>query len=112
MSSKFLDALKQQEAKMEKLIIGTLLTFFATVSLAENIINTQTKTWKSIPITVDTNKHTYTTAQGFLVPEGDYYYTYSGYRCLREKSESAGVEPMVLKTGNAQGNDIYCYPDK
>lgn len=96
---------------MKKFIIGSLLTVCATVSLAENVINTQTKTWKSIPITVDTNKQTYTTAKGFLVPEGNYYYTYSGYRCLREKTEVVGVNPVVLKTESAQGTDIYCYPD-
>ncbi|CBJ13428.1 hypothetical protein LLO_2981 [Legionella longbeachae NSW150] len=36
-----------------------------------------------MPIAVDTQANTYT-VQG-TVPEGDYYYTYSGYRCLKEK---------------------------
>ena len=96
---------------MKKVIIGAFLTVFSTVALAENVINTQTNSWKSIPITVDSEKHTYSTGEGFLVPEGNYYYTYEGYRCLNEKNTTAGVDPLVLKTGKAKGNDIYCYPD-
>ncbi|MCL5272505.1 MAG: hypothetical protein M1486_04230 [Gammaproteobacteria bacterium] len=96
---------------MSKLIIGSILTVLSSVSLATNVINTQTSTWKSIPITVDTNRHTYQTGKGFLVPEGNYYYTYSGYRCLLSKNETVELEPVILKSGDAQGADIYCYPD-
>lgn len=96
---------------MKKLIIGSILTVFSSVTLAENVINTETSTWKSIPITVDTNNHTYNTGEGFLVPEGNYYYTYSGHRCLVTKNETAGLEPVILKSGNANGSDIYCYPE-
>ncbi len=32
---------------MKKLIIGALLTLLTTTALAENLINTETKTWKS-----------------------------------------------------------------
>uniref|UniRef100_A0A2H5FRL6 Uncharacterized protein n=1 Tax=Legionella sainthelensi TaxID=28087 RepID=A0A2H5FRL6_9GAMM len=70
---------------MKKFIISSMITLLSTTAFAENIINTQTNTWKSIPITVDTEKHTYSTAEGFLMPEGNYYYTYSGYRCLKDK---------------------------
>ncbi|MFT4059111.1 MAG: hypothetical protein QM652_06130 [Legionella sp.] len=96
---------------MKKLIICSIITLFTAHAFAENPINTQTKTWKSIPITVDTNTNTYTTAQGFLLPEGNYYYTYSGYRCLINKTEIPGVNPVVLKPQNATGTMIYCYPD-
>jgi len=97
---------------MKKIIIGSLLTLFTTTALADSLINTQTKTWKNIPITVNTNKNTYTTSKGFLMPEGDYYYTYSGYRCLKDKTEIAGVTPVVLQPEDTKGNVIYCYPDK
>lgn len=96
---------------MKKIIIGSLLTLLTTTALAENQINTQTKTWKNIPITVDANKQTYTTSNGYLMPEGDYYYTYSGYRCLKDKTEIAGVNPVELKPQDTKGNVIYCYPD-
>jgi hypothetical protein len=98
--------------KMKKFIIASMFTILSTTALAENVINTQTKTWKSIPITVDADKHTYTTQKGFLMPVGDYYYTYSGYRCLKNKSERAGVNPVVLNPTNRKENVIYCYPDK
>ena len=97
---------------MQKFIIASLLTLATTTALAENIINTQTKTWKSIPITVDENQHTYSTSKGFLMPEGDYYYTYSGYRCLKTKTDVAGVNPVVLNPQDTKGTIIYCYPDK
>lgn len=97
---------------MKKIIIGSILTLFFTTSFAESVINTQTNSWKSIPITVDEDSKTYTTEKGFLMPEGDYYYTFSGYRCLKAKTNDAGVEPLVLKPSNTDGAEIYCYEDK
>ena len=97
---------------MQKLIIATLLTVSSSLALADSVIITQTKTWKSVPITVDTEKHIYTTVEGSVVPEGNYYYTYSGYRCLREKTEIAGVNVLIFKAGISGGSDIYCYPDE
>lgn len=97
---------------MKKIIISSMLTLLSTSALAENVINTQTNSWKSIPITVDTEKNTYSTAEGFLMPEGNYYYTYSGYRCLKNKAEINGVNPVEIKPQNAKGEVIYCYPDK
>jgi hypothetical protein len=95
---------------MKKIIIGSLCAVFTTVALAESVVNTQTSSWKSVPITVDAEKHTYSTSEGFLLPEGDYYYTYSGYRCLKNKVENAGTEPVEYKD-KAAGNTIYCYGD-
>lgn len=95
---------------MKQYIIGSILTVLLTTAYAESVINTQTNSWKSIPITVDEDNNTYTTSKGFLVPEGDYYYTFSGYRCLKAKNESASAEPLVLK--NTEGNAIYCYKDE
>ena len=97
---------------MKKLIIATLLTVSCTVALADSVIITQTKTWKSVPITVDTEKHIYTTVEGSVVPERDYYYTYSGYRCLREKVEVVGTNVVIFKSGTPGAGDIYCYPDE
>lgn len=95
-----------------KKLISSMLLLLSPSLFAENVINTQTNTWKSIPITVDAEKHTYTTEKGFLMPEGDYYYTYSGYRCLKNKIEIAGVTPTELSSANNDGTVIYCYPDK
>jgi len=97
---------------MKKIIIVAFSTLLTTTALAENSINTKTNTWKSIPITVDTNTQTYTTSKCFLMPEGDYYYTYSGYRCLNNKTEITGVNPVELKPQDTKGNVIYCYPEK
>ncbi len=95
---------------MKKLLIATLLVTFNTVALADNVIVTQTSTWKSVPITVDAEKHVYT-FEGTL-PESDFYYTYPGYRCLTEKREIAGVDALLFHAGVASGSDIYCYPDE
>lgn len=92
-----------------KLMLTALLAAFSTAVLADNVIVTHTKTWKSVPITVDAEKHTYTTTETAM-PEGDYYYTYSGYRCLREKMDAEGVN-VVTYHGVSGGSDIYCYPE-
>ncbi|WP_298625256.1 hypothetical protein [uncultured Legionella sp.] len=98
---------------MKKIITGSLLTLFiTTASFAESTINTQTNSWKSIPITVDEDANTYTTAKDSLMPEGDYYYTFSGYRCLKNKSNVAGETPLILKPENGDGTEIYCYKDE
>ncbi len=89
-----------------------LCTVFISSAFAENVINTQTNTWKSIPITVDEDSKTYTTPKGYLMPEGNYYYTFSGYRCLMNKTEGGGEEPLVLKPVNTGDSEIYCYKDK
>lgn len=97
---------------MKHYIIGTLLTVFLSTTYAENIINTQTNSWKSIPITVDEDNQTYATEKGYLVPEGEYYYTFSGYRCLKAKNDGSGAEPLVLAPSDTKGHKIYCYKDK
>lgn len=97
---------------MKKCIIGSLfIVLTTTVAAAENMINTQTNTWKSVPITVDDNNHTYSTLDGYLVPEGEYYYTYSGYRCLKNKVENTGMDPVIYKDKADEKNTIYCYSD-
>ena len=55
--------------QMNKLMIATLLTVFSSAVLADNVIITQTQSWKSVPITVDAKKHTYI-VEGTM-PEGD-----------------------------------------
>lgn len=94
---------------MKKLIIAALITVFSPVVLADNVIVTQTNSWKSVPITVDTEKHIYT-VEG-TPPEGDFYYTYSGYRCIREKTNIVGVNALIFHAGISGGSDIYCYPE-
>lgn len=97
---------------MKKIIIGSLLVVCTAPALADNIVNTQTNSWKSVPITIDTSNHTYSTSAGYLLPEGDYYYTYSGYRCLKAKVENSGMEPLEFNDKSGKGSTIYCYPDK
>ncbi|WP_058533934.1 hypothetical protein [Legionella saoudiensis] len=96
---------------MKKLIGGMLLTLSFSSVFAERVINTQTNTWKSVPITVDEENKTYTTSKGYLMPEGNYYYTFSGYRCLMNKTEGGGEEPLVLKPVNTGEKEIYCYKE-
>lgn len=96
------------ENKMKKLIIAVLLTQISSVTFANTIV-TETSTWKSVPITVDTNKHTYV-YEG-PVPEGNYYYSYSGYRCFKEKRTIVGIDALIFHAGVSGGSDIYCYPE-
>lgn len=96
---------------MKQLIAGTVTIFFSTFCFAEPVINTHTNLWKSIPITVDSEHHTYSASEGYLMPEGNYYYTFSGYRCLKNKLENAGIEPIEYKDNKTQVS-IYCYPDQ
>ncbi|WP_454780950.1 hypothetical protein [Legionella sp. WA2022007384] len=95
---------------MKKLLTALLLTI-TTVALADNVIITETKSWKSVPITVDEKAHTYTTIEGTAVPEGDYYYTYPGYRCLKEKRDIVGLDAVIFHAGIPSGGDIYCYAE-
>ena len=97
---------------MKKIIIGSICALITTSALAENLINTQTNSWKNVPITVDDTNHTYSVSKGYLMPEGDYYYAYSGFRCLDNKLEKAGVDPVVYNDANSKEHAIYCYPEK
>ncbi|WP_058534689.1 hypothetical protein [Legionella saoudiensis] len=94
---------------MKKLIIATLLIGFNTAALADSTIVIHTKTWKSVPITVDTEKNIYI-IQG-TPPESNFYYTYSGYRCLREETNIVGVNAVVYHSNIPGEGDIYCYPE-
>lgn len=94
---------------MKKLITAAILTACSTVALADSVIVTETNTWKSVPIVVDATKKTYT-VEGPL-PEGEFYYTFSGYRCLTTKKDISGVDVVVYRSGTPGGTDIYCYPE-
>ncbi len=103
--------MNKEDAQMTKtLLTAALLLTVTTAALADNVIVTETKSWKSIPITVDTSAHTYTTVEG-PVPTGDFYYTYPGYRCLKEKRDIAGVNALIFHAGVGGGSEIYCYPE-
>ncbi len=71
---------------------------------------TETQSWKSVPITVDANAKTHTVVES-TVPEGDYYYSYAGHRCVKEKRTIAGVDALIFHAGISGGSDIYCYPE-
>lgn len=87
-----------------------MLTAFSSIALADTVIITKTQSWKSVPITVDSINHTYTTVNTTL-PEGDYYYTYSGYRCVNQKMDVVGTEPLVYRASVNGGSEVYCYPE-
>ncbi len=95
---------------MKKVLLTALLVTLTTAAVADETIMETTRSWKSVPITVDQQNSVYT-VEG-AVPEGDYYYTYPGYRCLREKKDMAGVNILMLHAGVAGGSDIYCYPEQ
>lgn len=94
---------------MKKAIAMGFLMSLSAVTFADSVIVTETSTWKSVPITVDADKHTYV-VEGTL-PEGDFYYTYSGYRCLKDKRDIAGVTALEYQPSVAGGAVIYCYPE-
>jgi hypothetical protein len=95
---------------MKKRLFIALLLTITTTAFAQTTIIEETKTWQSVPITVDEQAHTYTTVEG-PVPTGQYYYTYPGYRCVNEKVEVVGGNVVIYHAGTSGGNDIYCYPE-
>ncbi len=94
---------------MKRTLIGLALAQSLTSAYAEELINTETNSWKSIPITVDEDQNTYTTEKGYLMPEGNYYFTFSGYRCLKTKITSIKDEPLTLTPTDSTHSKIYCY---
>ena len=94
---------------MKRSLLAALLFTMTSATLAGSVIVTETQGWKSVPIVVDTMGNTYT-VQG-TVPVGDYYYTYSGYRCFQQKRDIVGVNGVVYHASAAGGVDIYCYPE-
>lgn len=97
---------------MKTIIAASLFTLLTTSVFADSAINTETNSWKSVPITVDKQKHTYSVNEGYLLPEGDYYYAYSGYRCLKTKLDKSDAEPEVYNDTKSKEHSIYCYPEK
>lgn len=89
----------------------------AAIVLCTNIyattttIVTETQTWKPVPITVDSDKHTYVVS-GSMPSSKHFYYSYPGYRCFSEKREIEGVNALVFNPSVSGGSDIYCYPEK
>jgi hypothetical protein len=94
---------------MKKTIISALCMAASTIVSADNVIVTETSTWKSVPVTVNADKHTYVVTG--TMPTGDYYYSYPGYRCFSVQREVAGVTPIIYRSSVDNGTDIYCYPE-
>ncbi|USQ15035.1 hypothetical protein J2N86_07005 [Legionella lytica] len=93
---------------MRKLLIGLLLTQICSLAFADTIV-TETSNWKSVPIVIDPGTQVYR-YEG-PVPEGDFYYSYSGHRCFKEKRDIVGVNAIIFHAGVAGGSDIYCYAE-
>lgn len=100
---------------MKRTIIATLLSVVVSagsIALAQqNTVVTETTTWKSVPIQVDTGANTYTVVGPVPTDTTDYYYTYSGYRCFKQQRE-VGIDAVIFKASVSGGTDIYCYPDQ
>lgn len=96
---------------MKRIIASSILAVFLSSAYADHVINTETNSWKNIPIKVDEDSSTFTMSEGILLPEGDYYYSFTGYRCLKAKSKSTDEEPLVLKSTDSKHGEIYCYKD-
>lgn len=96
---------------MKKIIAGLILTGFIGSVGAESVITTHTQKWTHVPITVDETTQSYNTSEGFVVPEGDFYYTYSGHRCLNNEINSIQEKPVILKPSASTGKEIYCYKE-
>lgn len=94
---------------MKKILIASTLALASTMTFANNVIVTETQNWKSVPITVNAEQKTYVVSGP--LPEGDFYYSYSGYRCFTEKRDIVGVDAGILKASVEGGKDIYCYPE-
>lgn len=100
---------------MKRIIMASILgVMVATSSIAlaveSNTIVTETSTWKSVPIQVDTSGNTYTVVGPVPTDTTDYYYTYSGYRCFKQQRE-VGIDAVIFKASVSGGTDIYCYPE-
>ena len=93
---------------MRNLMIAALLGAMSTAALADTTtIVTETQSWKSVPITVENDAYVVTGP----LPEGNFYYSYSGHRCFTVKKDDASVDAVVLHAKTAGGTDIYCYPE-
>lgn len=97
---------------MKKFIATSFFILITTSASADNVINTHTNSWKNVPITVNEKQHTYKVNEGYLLPEGNYYYSYSGFRCLKYKVNNAGTDPVVYNDLKSKSHSIYCYPEK
>lgn len=91
---------------MKKLLIATFLVAISTNALADNVVITTTKGWKSYPIKLkDNNTYEYI---GTFPTDNEYYFTTDGYRCFNKQMSFNGVESVVY-TGNS--GPVYCYAD-
>lgn len=89
-------------------LAGLVVPAFA----AESVIVSHTSGWKSVPITVDTSANTYTISNNATIPSDNYYYSYSGYRCFRDRQTYVtDVNPVTFNATITNGPSIYCYPE-
>lgn len=96
---------------MKRLLLSSLLLSLNMAAMADEVIMAKTANWQSVAIAVNEENHTYS-IQG-TVPSNtdDYYYAYSGYRCLREQEDIAGLTALIFHSTVEDGQDIYCYPN-
>jgi hypothetical protein len=95
---------------MKRKLLTALLLTVTTAALADSVIVTETKDWTSVPVTVDSTAGTYTVVEGTTVPTTNFYYTYPGYRCFKEKRTVEGVDPVTFRA-TKEGGEIYCYAE-
>ncbi|MBA3660334.1 MAG: hypothetical protein H0W64_01260 [Gammaproteobacteria bacterium] len=98
---------------MKKLLASVIVissSFLLNTVSAESVIIRDTSNWKSVPVQVDSVNKTYTLVGTEPTDSPNYYYSYQGYRCFREKRE-IGIDALIFKAGISGGSDIYCYSE-
>lgn len=92
-------------------LLVLLLAGFVGSAFAQSEVVTHTEGWTTVPITVDTTANTYTISNNGSVPTGNFYYSYSGYRCFNDKQTFVNVNPVMFNATATNGPAIYCYPE-
>lgn len=93
---------------MKKIILSVAMLFLTHAAFAQETVVVKEG---GIPVTiqVDPTANTYSVV-GTAPTSGEFYYTYPGYRCYREKLTTVTSEGVVYSSAVAGGSTIYCYP--
>lgn len=93
---------------MKKIILTISMLFLIPVTFAQETVVVR-ESGTPVTIQVDPTANTYSVV-GTAPTSGEYYYTYPGYRCYREKLTTVTSDGVVYSSSVAGGSTIYCYP--